>query len=170
MTSNIPHPYEEGVAELWINSYAEAFSRIESLQLAITLGKSNQLIGAIGLSFDSQNRSAELGYWIGVPHWDGPSPNETTARFKPAYGPVIVSVDKMLLFIYLTSFTNLSLFPGRKERRDSIRSGEGEARYTKFLVYFLGRRVIFQDERKEDTILKLSAPVAQAALIVSAGG
>lgn len=70
-TANIPHPYEDGVAEAWIASHAEQFEQGTAVVYAITLKTPMELIGAISLfgirpAFDR----AEMGYWIGVPYWN----------------------------------------------------------------------------------------------------
>lgn len=92
----IPHPYEDGVAELWIEATLDALARGRSLHLAITLKHENpgpsevdtghgHLIGAIGLEFNHQSRWAELGYWIGVPYWNNGYTTEA-AKALVAYG------------------------------------------------------------------------------------
>jgi len=67
-TLSVPHPYEDGMAEAWIATHAPAFARGEMVTLAVT-GSSAGLIGAISLRTEQTHRRAELGYWIGVPHW-----------------------------------------------------------------------------------------------------
>jgi RimJ/RimL family protein N-acetyltransferase len=64
----IPHPYPDGVAEQWIASHPAAWEERRSLSLAIT-DEERGLLGAIGLRPVMEHRHAELGYWIGVPHW-----------------------------------------------------------------------------------------------------
>jgi len=68
-TLNIPHPYEDGMAEKWIASHASAFYQGDGVNLAITLKADGLLIGAIGLGATLRHQRAELGYWIGVPYW-----------------------------------------------------------------------------------------------------
>ncbi|HEX9786233.1 MAG TPA: GNAT family N-acetyltransferase [Opitutaceae bacterium] len=68
-TATIPHPYPDGAAEAWIVTHEAAWNLGRSLTLAVTLRSTDELLGAIGLSFLPEHRSAELGYWIGVPHW-----------------------------------------------------------------------------------------------------
>jgi ribosomal-protein-alanine N-acetyltransferase len=69
-TMNIPHPYEEGIAEGWISTHQEAFDKGEAVTFATTLEKSGLLIGAIGLHIREAHRMAEMGYWIGRPYWN----------------------------------------------------------------------------------------------------
>lgn len=66
-TSNVPHPYKDGMAEDWISKHAEHFQRGFALTLAIE--NQHDLIGCISLIGDLKTR-AELGYWIGKPYWN----------------------------------------------------------------------------------------------------
>lgn len=69
-TLTIPHPYEDGMAEEWINTHQEQFEQNESATFAIVRLKDDGLIGAISLSINQQHEHAELGYWIGKPYWN----------------------------------------------------------------------------------------------------
>jgi RimJ/RimL family protein N-acetyltransferase len=70
MTARIPHPYPSADAEEFFRGLRQGFVDGKSINLAITLEATNELIGAIGLEgLDHPSRRAELGYWIGVPHW-----------------------------------------------------------------------------------------------------
>ena len=69
MTLNVPHPYEDGMAEKWIGSHQERFEKGEEAIFAITLKAGSELIGAIGLILTLNHEKAELGYWIGKPYW-----------------------------------------------------------------------------------------------------
>lgn len=69
-TLNIPHPYEDGMAEQWIGTHKEGFEKGEQATFAIILKESNQLIGAIGLVFNRRFNRAELGYWIAKDFWN----------------------------------------------------------------------------------------------------
>jgi RimJ/RimL family protein N-acetyltransferase len=69
-TLTIPHPYEDGVAERWIASHAGAAAAGERLTLAITLRQTDGLLGAITLNVRQGHGRAELGYWVGVEHWN----------------------------------------------------------------------------------------------------
>ena len=66
---NMPHPYEDGMAEKWIRSCYERFEKDEVLNFAITLRTEKKLIGGIALRLDQENESGELGYWIGKRYW-----------------------------------------------------------------------------------------------------
>lgn len=70
MVSSIPHPYEEEMAVQWIQGHESLYQTNSAIHYAITLKPDGLLIGAMGLRFDWQNQSAELGYWIGKPYWN----------------------------------------------------------------------------------------------------
>lgn len=69
-TLNMPHPYAEKDAIFWINSANEGFQNKTQYTFAIRLLNSNEFIGGIGLKVNSRFDRAELGYWIGEPHWN----------------------------------------------------------------------------------------------------
>ena len=69
-TTNVPHPYEDGMAEEWIGGHEAAFQKGSEIVFAITL-RSGGLVGAIGLSIN--------GYHVGESWGTGSaSPSGTT--------------------------------------------------------------------------------------------
>ncbi|MFN3309971.1 MAG: GNAT family N-acetyltransferase, partial [Anaerolineales bacterium] len=87
MVSSIPHPYEEEMATEWIRGHESQLNSQTALHYAIVRQADHLLIGAIGLAFDWQNRSAELGYWIGKPYWNqGYATEAAQAVLKFAFG------------------------------------------------------------------------------------
>jgi RimJ/RimL family protein N-acetyltransferase len=69
-TLNIPHPYEDGMAEEWIETHQPKFEAGKLCNFAVTLRSTGELIGAIGLAIRQRFGHAELGYWIGKPYWN----------------------------------------------------------------------------------------------------
>ncbi len=74
-TSTLPHPYEDGMAEKWINTHQSKLENGSGIVWAITLKengtqKSTILIGAIDINIDKEEAIGELGYWIGKPYWN----------------------------------------------------------------------------------------------------
>lgn len=67
-TQNIPHPYRDGMAEVWIESLEAAWADARSMTLAVTHATEG-LVGAVGLELALAHARGELGYWIGVPFW-----------------------------------------------------------------------------------------------------
>ncbi|MBI5116312.1 GNAT family N-acetyltransferase [Candidatus Poribacteria bacterium] len=69
-TLNIPHPYEDGMAEEWISSHQPKFEAGELANFAIVLREDRALIGSLGLVICQRFDRAVLGYWIGRPYWN----------------------------------------------------------------------------------------------------
>ena len=69
-TLHIPHPYEKGMAEEWISTHRIKFESGESVNFAVILKNTEELIGAVGLIIDKGSNRAELGYWISKEYWN----------------------------------------------------------------------------------------------------
>jgi len=68
-TLNVPHPYEDGMAEEWISTLKPSFDSGERATFAAICTADQQLVGAISLRINGPFDRAELGYWIGEPYW-----------------------------------------------------------------------------------------------------
>jgi [ribosomal protein S5]-alanine N-acetyltransferase len=85
-TLNIPHPYQDGLAEAWILSHPAAWNASERLTLAIAT-QADGLIGAISIHLVPEHRRGELGYWIGIPYWgQGYATEAATAILRFGFG------------------------------------------------------------------------------------
>jgi RimJ/RimL family protein N-acetyltransferase len=93
-TLNIPHPYDDGIAESWIRSHQPQFEIGQGVTLAVTLETDGLLIGAIGLLIQTAHRRAELGYWLGVPYWNHGYCTEA-ARAIIGYGFDVLGLHKI---------------------------------------------------------------------------
>jgi ribosomal-protein-alanine N-acetyltransferase len=69
MTTTIPHPYEDGMAEEWIGTHSGERERGDGLVWAIEPQAASGLAGAIGVTVKPEREAAELGYWIAKPAW-----------------------------------------------------------------------------------------------------
>jgi [ribosomal protein S5]-alanine N-acetyltransferase len=84
-TLRIPHPYPRDYAERWIGGQGEFFETGAGVIFAIVRRRDAALVGCVSLECDADNRSAELGYWIGVPYWNRGYATEA-ARMTVAFG------------------------------------------------------------------------------------
>jgi RimJ/RimL family protein N-acetyltransferase len=66
---NIPHPFEDRMAEEWISTHQSDYEAAKAANFAIILRHEQTFIGAAGLSISSSDSRAELGYWIGKRYW-----------------------------------------------------------------------------------------------------
>lgn len=69
-TANIPHPYEDGFAEKWIERVTQEVNNGAKLVYAITFKNDGALIGTISMILHNETNQTEFGYWIGKPFWN----------------------------------------------------------------------------------------------------
>lgn len=93
-TLNIPHPYEEGMAEQWIAGHRPQFLDGTNAVFAVVLKQSSELVGAIGLGIVRDFNKAELGYWIGKPFWNRGYATEAASRIVE-YGFDVLSLNRI---------------------------------------------------------------------------
>jgi len=69
MTENIPYPYENGMAEAWIETLQPSWETQERATFAVCLKSPTELIGCCGLKVVQKHKRASLGYWLGTDYW-----------------------------------------------------------------------------------------------------
>ncbi len=84
-TLNIPHPYEDGMAEAWFKEQAERYENGQGAHFCIFRRTDQTLMGGISLILAARHQRADLGYWIGAPFW-GQGYCTEAARATLAYG------------------------------------------------------------------------------------
>jgi len=94
-TLNIPHPYEEAMAEEWISTHEEKWESGELAVFALVRSDDDQLVGAMGLVIQEKHRRAELGYWVGKPFWGEGFATEA-AQAVVAFGFDELNLQKVL--------------------------------------------------------------------------
>jgi [ribosomal protein S5]-alanine N-acetyltransferase len=67
-TQNVPHPYPDGGAEKWIAGHLLQYLEHRNVVFAVR-SPAGELLGAIHLDLNLNDRIGELGYWIGFPFW-----------------------------------------------------------------------------------------------------
>jgi RimJ/RimL family protein N-acetyltransferase len=77
-TLNIPHPYEDGMAEVWIASHEAAWDAKEVITLATTT-EGDGVVVTVTLHINSRHRRGELGHWLGLPYWNRGYATEASA-------------------------------------------------------------------------------------------
>ena len=97
--SNMPHPYEDGMAEEWMRSCSEKFEKNEALNFAITLKTEKQFIGGIEIRLDPEIENGELGFWIGKPYW-GCGYCTEAAKVVVAYGFEVLKLDRICAYYF----------------------------------------------------------------------
>jgi len=94
-TLNIPHPYEDGLAEQWISTHREKFGMGLGVTLAATLREGGALIGCVGLAMNQPHDRGTLGYWVGKPWW-GMGYCTEAARAVLTYGFDVLGLHRIV--------------------------------------------------------------------------
>ncbi len=69
-TASIPHPYTRADAERWLDALEAEDGAVAKIVFAIERRTVATLLGAVGLVMAAGEQQAELGYWLGKPHWN----------------------------------------------------------------------------------------------------
>jgi 8-oxo-dGTP diphosphatase len=94
--ARVPFPYSREDAEEWVSSAGRRMAAGEAYNLAIT-GTDNDtelLVGGIGLRLMAEQRSAELGYWIGRAYWGHGVASEAAGRLV-RWGMANLPIDRI---------------------------------------------------------------------------
>ncbi len=94
-TLSIPNPYEDGMAEQWIEQHRGQFEAGTHAVFAIERATDNRLVGAISLTIDRELCKAELGYWVGKPFWSEGYATEAARRIVK-YGFEELNLNRVL--------------------------------------------------------------------------
>ncbi len=80
MLARLPYPYPRALTDQWIASIPGQRARMEAIHLAITGHENGQemIIGCAGLRLEQ--RTADLGYWVGERFWGHGVATEAAAR------------------------------------------------------------------------------------------
>ncbi|MCP4216018.1 MAG: GNAT family N-acetyltransferase, partial [bacterium] len=84
-TANIPHPYDEGMAEQWLGTHKGQLLDETGVVFAIDTLEQPRLAGSVGLELTMNSHRGELGYWIGKNFWGNGFATEA-ARAVLQYG------------------------------------------------------------------------------------
>jgi RimJ/RimL family protein N-acetyltransferase len=85
------------MAEQWIATHQPKYAAGESASFAITLKPSGELIGAVGLTIQTQHERAELGYWVGKTWW-GQGYCTEAARAVLEFGFAALGLNRILAY------------------------------------------------------------------------
>jgi ribosomal-protein-alanine N-acetyltransferase len=76
----IPYPYPENGAEEWIKRTHQAGEQGNDFSFAVTRKTDGLFMGACGIHAIPEHQRAEIGYWLGKPHWGQGYTSEAARR------------------------------------------------------------------------------------------
>jgi ribosomal-protein-alanine N-acetyltransferase len=80
-TINIPHPYPREGAIEFIRQARALMEEGLCYELAILLKPDSEIVGVVSfVKVNKKHRNAELGYWVGKPHWNKGIATEAAKR------------------------------------------------------------------------------------------
>ena len=92
--AEIPYPYPRALADEWIASTVTQLADGLAYHLAITGkdGRTETLVGVVGLRVDATRRIGQLGYWVGRAYW-GHGVATEAARRLTSWGFANLPID-----------------------------------------------------------------------------
>ncbi len=93
-TLNLPHPYPDGAAAMWIGRHALAAADGQSYTWAIVHAADAALLGAVALTIEPRHARGGLGYWLGAPYW-GQGYTTEAARRITVFGFVDLGLQRI---------------------------------------------------------------------------
>jgi ribosomal-protein-alanine N-acetyltransferase len=119
-TLRIPHPYTEQDGIDFIATYAG--QTVPETRFAITCTADGQLCGGIGLRMDEAHQHAELGYWLGVPHW-GQGYATEAARAMITYGFETLGLHRIYASLFPENVASSRVLEKIGMRREGLMRG-----------------------------------------------
>jgi 8-oxo-dGTP diphosphatase len=123
-TDAIPHPYPPDGALAWIVACEEERQRGESFTYVVERRRDKALLGAVSLRFEDAGPSAEIGYWIGRPHWRQGYGGEAVRRLI-AYAFEVLKLDAVEAVTMLDNVASAGLL----KAAGLVETGRGEHPY-----------------------------------------
>lgn len=145
-TLNIPRPYFEKDAIIWLGKGLEGFKDGTIHRFAIRLKEDPTFIGAIGLIVDLRHNRAEVGYWIAEPFWNQGYMTEALAVML-RYGFTKVELQKIIATYIPTNVASSKVM----EKCGMIKEGELKDHTRKDGVY----QTVIQYRLTKDEYLSL---------------
>jgi len=103
-----PFPYPAQLATDWIEAAASDRAEKKAHQFAIVQDSTGALIGCAGLRLSRDQKSADLGYWLGRRHWGEGFGAEGAARLT-AWGFAELSVAKITATVAADNFASIAI-------------------------------------------------------------
>jgi RimJ/RimL family protein N-acetyltransferase len=142
----VPFPYTVENAQNFINSSHRDFESLKAANFAIqyknNLGDVNRLVGIISLkNIDSDNRKANVGYWIGELYWGNGIASEAVALvIKYAFS--VLGLQEISAYVYSENKASIRVLEknGMPKKKEVNEYNQISGRYKKTTKFTIQRR------------------------------
>jgi len=124
---HFPHPYTMADALEFIQRAVSLYPLMTDLHLGVWATSENALVGACALrGIDLRNKRAEIGYWIGKPHW-GKGYGKNAVAVMLSYGFKALELNRVYCNAFESNARSIALLrslgfveEGRLRAHDTI--------------------------------------------------
>jgi [ribosomal protein S5]-alanine N-acetyltransferase len=142
----VPYPYTVGNAVNFINSCHRDFESLKAVNFAIqyknNLGDVNRLVGIVSLkNIDSDNKKANVGYWIGEQHWDNGLATESVALVIN-YAFSVLGLEEISAYVYSENKASIRVLErnGMTKKEEVNEYNQMSGRYKNTIKFAIQRR------------------------------
>jgi [ribosomal protein S5]-alanine N-acetyltransferase len=144
----VPFPYTVENAQNFINSSQRDFKSLKAVNFAIqyknNLGDVNRLVGIISLkNIDSDNKKANLGYWVGELYWGNGIATESVALVIN-YAFSVLGLEEVYAYVYSENKASIRVLEknGMTKKGEVNEHNQMSRRYQNSIKFVIQRRYI----------------------------
>jgi [ribosomal protein S5]-alanine N-acetyltransferase len=142
----VPYPYTVGNAVNFINSCHRDFESLKAVNFAIqyknNFGDVNRLVGIVSLkNIDSDNKKANVGYWIGEQYWGNGLATESVALVIN-YAFSVLGLEEISAYVYSENKASIRVLEknGMTKKEEVNEYNQMSGRYKNTIKFAIQRR------------------------------
>lgn len=142
----VPYPYNVENAVNFINSCHRNFESLKAVNFAIqyknNLGDVNRLVGIVSLkNIDSDNKKANVGYWIGEQYWGNGLATESLALVIN-YAFSVLGLEEISAYVYSENKASIRVLErnGMTKKEEVNEYNQISGRYKNTIKFAIQRR------------------------------
>jgi ribosomal-protein-alanine N-acetyltransferase len=142
----VPYPYTVGNAVNFINSCHRDFESLKAVNFAIqyknNFGDVNRLVGIVSLkNIDSDNKKANVGYWIGEQYWGNGLATESVALIIN-YAFSVLGLEEISAYVYSENKASIRVLEknGMTKKEEVNEYNQMSGRYKNTIKFAIQRR------------------------------
>lgn len=123
---NIPYPFREPNAVFRMGYVVQGFKKKSRFTFAIAIKSDDAFLGEISLILEPNKPEAQLGYWIGEPHWGQGLMTEAVAGVLK-FGFSSLELNKIFASCYVDNVASYQVL-----KKNGMEQGNGTGRLLHF--------------------------------------